>query len=240
MELTNKPRVVLKLSGQAFRDDTSRSAITQAGVNFTANQIRSVADLAELIVIVGGGNIIRGRDFPRGHHRSQETIDQIGMLATILNGQALAEFLYEMGVPAIVLNKFEPALPGLTHYQPGIAVESCQSNQVVIVVGGTGKGGVSTDTAAVRVAVECRATKILKGTNVDGVFPTDPNRTTSQRHFCRLTIEEFKKLVIEKIFDQVALDELRSARLSCCIFNWFSGANLAGLLKGEPLGTLII
>ncbi len=239
MVVSPKPRVVLKLTGSALADNERRSAITQAGASFTAQQIRPCADSTELIVIIGGGNILRGRDFPSDNGSFQRNIDRMGMVATILNGLVLAEVLSQMGVPTLVLNKLEASLPDLPCYQSRVAQRACQEGRVVILVGGTGRSGVSTDTAAVRVAAECGAREIFKGTNVNGVFPEDPAKRPGLTHYTQLTVEEFRERGIHSVFDDNALDELRANDLRLRIFNWFSGDSLAALLRGEARGTVI-
>ena len=168
-------RVVLKLSGEAFADPELGYWISPATVESTAAEIAQVsAEGYEVAVVVGGGNIFRGlSDAASGMDRANA--DYMGMLATIINGLALQSALEEAGVQTRLLTSIEMkqiAEPFIKRR----AVRHLEKGRVVIFGGGTGNPYFTTDTAAVLRAIEINADVILKGTRVDGIYTSDPEK----------------------------------------------------------------
>lgn len=229
-------RVLLKLSGEILSGDR-RLGLDPATVDCICRQILEARETGvELAVVVGGGNFMRGTELTaRGMERS--TADHIGMLATVMNSLALQDRLEGMGVHTRVLS----ALKMEQVAEPYIrrrAMRHLEKGRVVILAGGTGNPYFSTDTAAALRAVETGCGVLVKATKVDGVYTSDPACDESARLLPRLTHTS----VIEKnlrVMDLTAITLAKENRLPIVVFNLRTAGNLARVLRGEPVGTLV-
>ena len=228
-------RILLKVSGEAFSGSSGRP-VDAEGLGRLANSVAAAAALDVQIAIVnGGGNILRGAqaDIP-GLGRT--TADTMGMLATVVNALSLQQVLESRDVPARVMTSVEMK----TVAEPYIrrrAVRHMEKGRVVILAGGTGHPFFSTDTAAALRGVEIAADVLLKGTQVDGVYDRDPNVDPKAVRYERLTYEDVlaKRL---RVMDRTAFTLCDENELPIVVFK-MDGQNLARLLQGEPVGTII-
>src|SRR3982074_2426908 len=182
-------RIVLKLSGESFRERGAKENISPQIVREIAERIKEVKALGvQTSVVIGGGNIWRGLS---ASHRGMDrtTADYMGMLATVINGLALQSALVRLGVETRVQTAIEMknvAEPFIL----GRAIRHLELGRVVIFVAGTGNPYFSTDTTAALRASEIRADVILKATKVDGVYDRDPNTDDKAQRYERVTFTE--------------------------------------------------
>ncbi|HEV2907216.1 MAG TPA: uridine monophosphate kinase, partial [Actinomycetota bacterium] len=165
-------RVLLKLSGDAFASSERGFGIAQDSVSLLTRQLADVLSLGvQTAVVVGGGNIFRGRDAPE---MDRARADYMGMLATVMNALALQDGLEHIGVTTRVQTAIAMAQIA-EPFVPLRAIRHLQKGRIVIFAAGLGRPFFSTDTTAAQVALEIHAEAILKGTRVDGVYDSDPN-----------------------------------------------------------------
>mgnify|MGYP001821717131 FL=1 len=230
-------RVVLKLSGEAFADPELNYGIDPTTVQSTAEEIAEVhAEGHQIAIVVGGGNIFRGlSSAAAGMDRANA--DYMGMLATVINAMALRDGLEQAGVPtrvqtAITIQQVaEPylRLRALRHLEKG---------RIVILAGGTGNPFFTTDTTAALRAAELGAGAVLKGTKVEGVFDTDPEKDPGATMHDVLTYME----VIEQrlqVMDTTAITMCMDNDIPIRVFNMTTPGNIAAAIRGQKVGTLV-
>ncbi|MCX6349715.1 MAG: uridine monophosphate kinase, partial [Candidatus Aureabacteria bacterium] len=163
--------------------------------------------------------------------------DQMGMLATVLNGLALREALVQAGLPARLFSCVEVGAVAET-YHPGRAREALDRGEVGIFSGGTGNPFVSTDTAAVLRACDLKADAVLKATKVDGVYTADPVRDPSAKKFAAITYDEAIKRGL-KIMDFSAIGLAKENSVPVLVFDFWAEHALRRAVRGERIGTLV-
>lgn len=211
--------------------------IDSSVLNRLADEIVEVYNMGlEIGIVVGGGNILRGTqsDF-LGIDRI--TADYMGMLATILNALALQSVIEARGVQTRVMS----ALTVSQVAEPYIrrrAIRHLEKGRIVIFAGGTGNPFFSTDSAAALRASEINADVILKGTRVDGVYTSDPEKYPDAKKIERMTYQDF--LVKDlKVLDTSAIDIARQSNIPIIVFNITKPGYLKKVLTEENIGTLI-
>jgi uridylate kinase len=229
-------RVLLKLSGEAFADPQHGFGIDPRVVASIARQVADAKNLgAELGIVVGGGNIIRGLS-ASAQGTDRTTADYMGMLATVINSLSLQDALEKEGVQTRVQTAIwmqELAEP----YIRRRAIRHLEKGRVVIFAGGTGNPYFSTDTSAALRALEIGAEAILKGTRVEGVYDSDPLVNRDARMFSSLPYIEVLNRGL-KVMDSTAISMCMDNRLPIVVFNMKAG-NLVRILSGEEVGTLV-
>lgn len=162
--------------------------------------------------------------------------DQMGMLATVLNGLALRESLAQQDVPTVLQSAIAVAYAEPLH--PQRARQALQEKKIVIFTGGTGNPFVTTDTAAAIRAAEIGADLLLKATNVEGVYSDDPKKNPKAQLYTKLTLDEAieKKL---QVMDLSALALCRDNKIPIRVFDVFAAGNLERIVCGEPIGTIV-
>lgn len=229
-------RVVLKLSGEALKGKTA--VFDRQALGFLADEIRSIHQQVQLAIVIGGGNIVRGRYLTDNFQTTPVTADHIGMTATILNALLLEDFLQREGMETRVLS----ALPIDSVSEPYVfkrAIRHLEKGRIIILAGGTGNAGVTTDTAAVLRAGDLGAQIVLKGTKVDGVYNRDPVKDQKAVFIPRLSYSKFLRMDLTGILDESAVAQAKMRGLPIRIFNIFQAGNLAKALAGEEIGSLI-
>ncbi len=227
-------RVLLKLSGEAF-SPPSGSGISDAATSLVARQLAEVVDMGiQPAVVVGGGNIWRGRQAP-GIDRNRA--DYMGMLATIMNALALQDALEKIHVPTRVQSAIamtQVAEP----FVPLRAIRHLEKGRVVIFAAGLGVPYFSTDTCAAQRALEINADALLKGTKVDGVYTADPIVDTTAK---RLDILEYSDFLREGygVMDATAVSLCMENKLPILVFNLRDEGNIRRVVTGEHIGTVI-
>ncbi len=196
-----------------------------------------MADLGvEVGVVVGGGNLIRGRELEtRGVGRA--TADTMGMLATAVNALAFQDALERLGRETRVLTAVEMR----TVAEPYIrrrALRHLEKGRIVILAGGTGNPFFTTDTAAALRGAELEVEVLLKATQVDGVYSADPRLDPKAERFERLTYLDVLNRNL-KVMDATAVTLCMEHRLPIVVFDLAVDGNLARAVKGQPVGTTI-
>jgi len=229
-------RVLLKITGEALR--SKERLFDRQALDFLTDEIRSVHHQVELAIVVGGGNIVRGRDLIADFQTTPVIADHIGMTATLLNALLLEDFLQREGVETRILSALE--INAIAEpYVFKRALRHLEKGRAVILAGGTGSAGVTTDTAAVLRASDLGAQIMLKGTKVDGIFDQDPTRHPNARFLPRLSYQEFLALGITKILDETAVAQAKMKGIPILVFNLFQPGNLKRAVEGETIGSLV-
>ncbi len=229
-------RILLKLSGEALMGNKQYGIDTDR-LNEYANEIKKVVDLGcEVAIVIGGGNIFRGlAGAAKGMDRVQG--DYMGMLATVINGMALQGALEDVGIKT----RLQSAIEMDKIAEPFIkrkAVRHLEKGRVVIFGAGTGNPYFTTDTAATLRAIEINADAILKGTRVDGIYDSDPEKNANAVKYNSLTFEEvFKKDL--KVMDMTAFTLSHENKLPIIVFDMNKENNLFKLIQGENIGTVV-
>ena len=190
----------------------------------------------EIAIVIGGGNIFRGvSGASKGIDRVQA--DYMGMLATVINGLALQTSLEDNDVPT----RFQTAIKIEAIAEPFIkrkATRHLEKGRVVIFGCGTGNPFFTTDSAAVLRAIEINADVILKGTRVDGIYDTDPEKNKNAIKFNSLTFDEVLKKGL-KIMDTTAFTLSQENNLPIIVFDMNTKGNLKKIINGKPIGTRV-
>ncbi|HED53183.1 MAG TPA: UMP kinase [Phycisphaerales bacterium] len=230
-------RMLLKLSGEAFCSSDG-FGIDPGSLSHIAEEIRLAYESGvQLAVVVGGGNIIRGADLAASGDIEQSTADYMGMLGTVINGSALREKLVSKGIDSRVMSALEiraVAEPFIRNR----AIRHLEKGRVVILVAGTGNPFFTTDTCAALRATELGCSLLLKATKVDGVYSADPNRDNSATRYERLTFDEALAKGLE-IMDLTAIAMCRERNIPVRVFKFEEPGNIARVIAGESIGTLI-
>ncbi len=229
-------RILLKLSGESVMGDRG-FGIDPRVLDRFSDEIKSVRDLGVQIgIVIGGGNIYRGAaDSFDGIDKV--TGDNIGMLATVINGLALQNALERKGVYTRLLTAIhieEVAEPFIRRR----AIRHLEKGRVVIFGGGTGNPYFTTDTAAALRAIEIEADVIIKGTRVDGVYDSDPETNPAALRFPELSYLDVLKKGL-RVMDWTAITLCQENRLPILVFNMNAPGNLKQLVLGKEIGTKV-
>ena len=236
---TDRPaygRVLLKLSGEALLGEKT-FGIDRNFTDYLAEEIREVHALGvEVAVVIGGGNIFRGMsETAKGMDRV--SADQMGMLATVINGLALQDALERASVQTRVLSAIEirqVAEP----FIPRRAIRHLEKKRVAIFAAGIGNPYFSTDTAAALRAMEIKAEIILKGTKVDGIYDKDPVKNPDARRFDSLTYLDVLKKGLA-VMDGTAVTLCRDNSMPIIVYDLKQKGNLRRIVGGETVGTIV-
>ncbi len=229
-------RVLLKLSGEALQGEQGYG-IDPKVITEIAEQIKEIVDGGiELAITVGGGNIFRGlAGAAEGMDRAQA--DYIGMLATVMNALALQEGLERTGVDTRVqsaINMQEVAEP----YIRRRAERHLEKGRVVIFAGGTGNPYFTTDTTAALRACEIGAEAILKATQVDGIYDSDPRTNPDAQKFDEISYLDVLAKELN-VMDSTATSLCKDNNIPIIVFNLHKQGNIDRVLRGEHVGTIV-
>jgi uridylate kinase len=229
-------RILLKLSGESLMGNKDYG-IDTAVINGYAEEIKEVQELGVQIgIVIGGGNIYRGVS-DSGDGIDKVTGDQMGMLATVINSLALQSALEAKGIYTRLLSAIrmeEIAEPFIRRR----AIRHLEKNRVVIFGAGTGSPYFTTDTAAVLRAIEIEADVILKGTRVEGIFDSDPEKDPHALQFKELSYFDVLGKDL-KVMDHTAVTLCKENNLPIIVFNMNKRGNLKRLVMGEKVGTIV-
>ena len=229
-------RILLKLSGEGLLGDKS-FGISSEVVDALARQIKDVHDNGvEVCVVVGGGNIFRGaKEAARGMNRS--AADQVGMLATVMNALFIQSALEKLGVSARVMSGIQ--MPSVCeNYIYLKAVSHLAKGRVIIFAGGTGNPYFTTDTGAALRAAEMQCDALLKATQVDGVYDSDPKQNEKARKFAEVTYDEVIARQL-KVMDTAAVALARENNIPIVVFAQTGENSLADAVCGRGKFTII-
>lgn len=231
-------RVLLKLSGEALSDKNSHGTLDTKKLNDIADNIISLVNNGvQVAVVVGAGNIFRGKVASEvGIERVPA--DFMGMLGTVINAIGLAGVIRNKGVSATVFSAI-PAIKDVTHtYNPEEVIKHLDNNEVCFLAGGTGKPYFTTDTAATMRAIETKCDAILMGKNgVKGVYDKDPLKYDDAKFFEVITYSEMIDLGIQ-IMDQSAIEIIKDSDLEILVFSMDDPNNFIKASQGKNVGTI--
>ncbi len=228
-------RALVKLTGEAFGRPGS-SGLDPSSIDVTARELAESARSHEIAVVVGGGNFLRGATLhASGLDRARR--DQMGMVATVLNAMALEGALEAQGVRAQVMNAF--ALEGIApRFDRAQGLACLEGGAVLICAGGTGNPFFTTDTASALRAAQLDVEIVVKATKVDGVYDADPLKNPDARRYDTITYDEMIARELA-VMDTAAVALLKSHGIPAVVFDFAVAGNLARVLAGERVGTLI-
>lgn len=229
-------RILLKLSGEALMGSQPYGQDLET-INRIADEIVEVHKMGvQISLVVGGGNIFRGiSGANEGMERS--SADYMGMLATVINALALQNIIEQKGV----YTRVQSAIPMMSVCEPYIrrrAIRHMQKGRIVIFAAGTGNPFFTTDTAATLRAVEVGCEVLLKATNVDGVYDSDPKQNANAKRFETLT---YKQVLADdlKVMDASAIAMARDNKLPIGVFSIHNKGEFAKVIAGGGRATII-
>ena len=229
-------RILLKLSGESFLGDIP-SGIHYDRALAIAREIKEVHDLGvDIAVMIGGGNIFRGvSGTDVGIDRA--SADQMGMLATVINGLALQDALETLGCETRLLTAIR--MDGVAEpYIRRRARRHLEKGRIVILAAGSGSPFVTTDTAAAQRALELEADVLLKATRVNGVYSDDPEKNPHAVMYSELSYQQVRQQNL-RVMDPTAIAQCMEHEMPIVVFNYKKEGNIQRAVLGEKVGTLI-
>ena len=229
-------RVLLKLSGESLGGPSGRGLDESRIAAYADQLVKAVLSGHQVAIVNGGGNIFRGlQGMGKGFDRVDG--DKMGMLATVINSMALAQFIRARGVRAEVFTS-TPMEPMARYYVRDAAAKVLDEGGVALIAGGTGNPFFTTDSGAALRALELGADALLKGTRVDGVYTADPEKDPSAVKYDELT---FDKALADhlKVMDATAFALCEQGDVPIVVFNIDSEGALQSLLEGKKVGTIV-
>ena len=229
-------RVLLKLSGESLMGE-QKFGISPNMLTHYAEQIKTlVSRHVEVAIVIGGGNIFRGLNAKHsGIARVQG--DYMGMLATCINGMALQSALEAMGVFTRLISAIEMRQIAEPYIRRR-AIRHLEKGRVVIFSAGTGSPYFTTDSAAALRASEINAEVILKGTRVDGIYSSDPEKDPTATKFETISFDKVIRLGLN-VMDMTAFTMCQENNIPIVVFDINDPDNLMRIIEGEPVGTLV-
>ncbi len=231
-------RVLLKISGEGFSHGGERGIAMDAVVHLAEQTVRASKYGAQIAIVLGGGNILRGAQFKAANTAILEaTAHYMGMLATVINGLALQDALESLGADTRLMTAIR--MDGVAEpYIRRRARRHLEKGRIVLLAGGTGSPFVTTDTAAAQRALELEAEVLLKATRVDGVYSDDPERNPHAVLYGALSYDDMRGRNL-RVMDCEAVAKCQEHNLPIMVFNFKKEGNLERAVLGERVGTLI-
>lgn len=230
----NKKRILLKLTGELFGNNDRAISLLESK-EIAKKIIKLKKSGIDLAIVIGGGNIFRGREV--GAEKFDRAVaDNMGMLATIINGLSLQESLEGLGAETRMLTAIEMPKVAEPFYRRR-ALHHLEKNRIVIFSGGTGNPFFTTDTAAVLRACEINADYILKATDVDGIYDKDPSENKDAKMFKTISFEDVIQKNL-KVMDSTAFTLCRDNNIPLIVFNVKYLDKIDDILKNK-IGTLV-
>ncbi|NDH09356.1 MAG: UMP kinase [Gammaproteobacteria bacterium] len=229
-------RILLKYSGEVLCGQAS-FGVEPGALNYVVDTVKECLNLGvEVAIVLGGGNFFRGKNLVSSGF-DQVKADQMGMLATVMNGIALEQAFVRQGVDAVMMSAV--AVTGIADpFQADKARALLDQGKVVICAGGIANPYFTTDTAACLRGVELQADVVLKATKVDGVYSGDPKKNPDATRYHHLSFAE----VIEKkleVMDMTAICLCQQQGLPIQVFDMSDSQALRRIVEGEQVGTIV-
>ena len=230
------PRVLLKLSGEALAGEAGTGFDFPAIAKFAREIKQLAAEGAQIGMVIGGGNIVRGSQLSK-MGMDRVSADYMGMLGTVINALAFQDILEREGLDTRVMTAIrmeELAEP----YIRRRAMRHLEKGRAVIFAAGTGSPYFSTDTAAVLRAIQMKADVIIKATSVDGVYSADPKKRPDAKKYDRIS---YRDVMLEElgIMDQTAITLCKENALPLIVLNINKPGAVIRAIRGEHVGTLV-
>jgi uridylate kinase len=230
------PRILLKLSGEAFAGGKDFGFDFETMTRF-GHEIRKIHAMgAQIGLVIGGGNIVRGSQLSK-MGMDRVSADYMGMLGTVINALALQDVLERDGLDTRVMTAIrmeELAEPFIRRR----AMRHLEKGRCVVFAAGTGNPYFSTDTAAVLRAIQMEANVIIKATSVDGIYSADPKKDPTATRYDRIS---YRDVMLEElgVMDQTAITLCKENSLPLIVLNINTPDAVADAIRGEPVGTLV-
>lgn len=230
-------RVLVKLSGEQLQGKFDSGFDAERAAWIAAEIKKITIQGIEVVVMIGGGNYARGAQLAGGGVQ-RVSADNIGMLATMMNAIALVDVFNAEGVSARALTniKADQVADQFTHRR---ALSHLEKQRVVIVAGGIGRPYLTTDTAAVSLALELSCSVIIKATKVDGVYDDDPAKNPAAKKYTQLTLQEAVERPDIKVMDKAAIALAADYQQPIVVCQLLAEDNLSKAATGEQVGTVI-
>jgi len=229
-------RILLKLSGEVLQGDRD-GGIDFKVVRELCKEIAAVKKMGvEIAIVIGGGNIWRYRD-SKDSGVDRVTSDYMGMLATVMNSMALQDQFEKMGVGAPIGSAISMPIVVGQYLRPK-GLDYLKKGKILICAGGTGNPYFTTDTAGALRAMELNCDILLKATKVDYIYDKDPMKYKDAKKFTHLTYNDVLAHELQ-VMDLTAVSLCLEKKLPIMVFNLHKKGNIARVVKGEQVGTLI-
>ena len=229
-------RILLKFSGEALAGDTPYG-IEPSVLDRLAREVGELIGLGVQVgIVIGGGNLFRGEALSAAGI-GRITGDHMGMLATIMNSLALRDAFERAGFPARIMSAI-PMSGIVDHYDRRKAIHHLKEGRIVIFAAGTGNPLVTTDSAASLRAIEIGAEVLVKATNVDGIYTSDPRLNSDAERYGTLTYQEALQKELG-VMDLVAFSQCRDHKMKIRVFGLHKENALMRVITGEDEGTLV-
>jgi uridylate kinase len=229
-------RILLKLSGEALMGDLGFGIDPQV-LNRISLEIGQLVGIGVQVgIVIGGGNLFRGKALSEAG-LDRVAGDHMGMLATVMNALAMRDALERSNISTRVMSAI-PMSGVVEHYDRRTAMRALSDGDVVIFSAGTGNPFFTTDTAACLRGIEVEAELVLKGTNVDGIYTSDPKKDSAATKYDNLTYKD----VLDKelgVMDLTAICLARDQNMPLRVYNMNEVGALAKIMTGTSLGTLV-
>lgn len=230
-------RVLLKISGEQLAGKFEGGIDPERAVWLAGEVKKAVANGTQMVIMVGGGNFLRGAQIA-GHGIKRVTADQMGMLGTVMNALALTDIFEANDISTRCLSNIfaEQVAEKFVHR---LAEKHLQKGRVVIVAGGIGRPYLTTDTAAVSLALELDCGAVLKATKVDGVYDKDPSIHVNAKKLDILSYQQAVEDGAIKVMDKAAMGLAMDYKMPLVIFDLLQAGNIAKVVGGESVGTKV-
>lgn len=230
-------RLLLKISGEQLSGKHEVGIDPEVG-HYLARECQKVVSAGcQLILVVGGGNMVRGAEVA-GHGIKRVTADQMGMLSGLMNAMALTDIFENEGATARCMsNIFAPQVA--ESYSFRLAEKHLERGRIVMISGGIGRPYFTHDTAAVNLALELSCDVVLKATKVDGVYDKDPQKFPDAKLLRKITFQESIANSAIKVMDKAALGLALEQGMPVIVFDPMQKGNILKVAKGEVIGSRI-
>lgn len=237
LQQTPYRRVLLKLSGESL-GGAGQSGLDPKEISVLAREIKLAQDAGtQIAIVIGGGNFIRGAQMAQIGNIHQATADQMGMLATIINGLALKEGLLAADIDCRVMSAIEVKAVAETFIR-GRALRHLEKGRVLILVGGTGNPFCTTDTCAALRAMELDCQVILKATKVDGIYTADPKKDPAAKRLEEISFDDAIRKNL-KVMDMTAFTMCQEKNMPIVVFDFRPTGNIQKAIHGQAIGTIV-
>ena len=229
-------RILIKLSGESLMGSGSYGISIDTVNSIAASLKKLLLKKTQICIVIGGGNIFRGLE-ASSQGMDRANADYMGMLATVLNGLALQNALEKIEVQTRVMSAF-PIQSICETYIRRRAIRHLEKNRIVIFGAGLGKPYFTTDSTASLRAIEIEANVVLKGTRVDGIYSSDPEKDKNAKKFTEISFDDVYKNNLG-IMDMTAFTLCKENKLPIIVFDMNKPKNLISIIEGKKIGTLV-
>lgn len=231
-------RILVKISGEQLAGK-HEFGVDPEVARFLASELNKVKETGvEVLVVVGGGNMVRGAELAQESGIKRVTADQMGMLSGLMNGMALTDIFESEGVSTRCMsNIFADQVAEAYSFRR--AEKHLENGRIVVIAAGLGRPYFTHDTAAVNLALELSCEVVIKATKVDGVYDKDPMKFNDAKRFAKLQYVESLQNDAIKVMDKAALGLAMEQKMPLIVLNATEAGSLLRAVNGESIGTYI-